>query len=83
MDARRPERRYDVSMSEPGRQLGLAPAIAIVTGESIALGIFLTPATMAKSLGSPLLLAMVWCGVAVMAFAWTLEHGGLVAHEAA
>jgi hypothetical protein len=39
------------------RQLGLAAAIAAVTGEAIALGIFLTPATMAKSLGSPLLLA--------------------------
>jgi APA family basic amino acid/polyamine antiporter len=29
------------------RQLGLAAAISAVTGESIALGIFLTPATMA------------------------------------
>jgi basic amino acid/polyamine antiporter, APA family len=37
------------------RQLGLAAAIAVVMGESIALGIFLTPAAMAKSLGSPLL----------------------------
>jgi APA family basic amino acid/polyamine antiporter len=48
------------------RQLGLAAAVAAVTGESIALGIFLTPATMAKSLGSPLLLAAVWCALAVM-----------------
>ena len=66
-------------MSEPGRQLGLAPAIAIVTGESIALGIFLTPATMAKSLGSPLLLAMVWCGVAVMALSGALCYSELAA----
>jgi basic amino acid/polyamine antiporter, APA family len=36
--------------------MGLASAVAVVTGESIALGIFLTPAAMAKSLGSPLLL---------------------------
>ena len=36
-------------------------AIAVVTGESIALGIFLTPAAMAKSLGSPLLLGwLAW-----------------------
>jgi basic amino acid/polyamine antiporter, APA family len=49
------------------RQLGLSAAIAIVTGESIALGIFLTPAAMAKSLGSPLLLGLVWLGVAFMA----------------
>ena len=48
------------------RQLGLAAATAAVTGQSIALGIFLTPATMAKSLGSPLLLGAVWCAMAVM-----------------
>ena len=48
------------------RQLGLAAAIAAVTGQSIALGIFLTPATMAKSLGSPLLLGAVWCAMAGM-----------------
>lgn len=48
------------------RRLGLAAAIAAVTGQSIALGIFLTPATMAKSLGSPLLLGSVWCAMAVM-----------------
>jgi APA family basic amino acid/polyamine antiporter len=49
------------------RELGLPAAIAAVTGEAIALGIFLTPATMAKSLGSPLLLAAVWCAMAAMA----------------
>src|SRR6187200_2572935 len=48
------------------RQLGLAAAVAAVTGQSIALGIFLTPATMAKSLGSPLLLGAVWCAMAGM-----------------
>lgn len=49
------------------RQFGLATAIAIVVGESIALGIFLTPASMAKSLGSPLLLGLVWMAMALMA----------------
>jgi basic amino acid/polyamine antiporter, APA family len=53
--------------NSPARQLGLSAAIAIVTGESIALGIFLTPAAMAKSLGSPLLLGLVWMGMALMA----------------
>ncbi len=57
---------------EQRRQIGLAAAIAVVTGESIALGIFLTPAAMAKSLGSPALLAAVWCGMAVMAFSGAL-----------
>jgi APA family basic amino acid/polyamine antiporter len=51
------------------RELGLGAAIAAVCGESIALGIFLTPAAMAKSLGSPLLLLSVWCAMALMACA--------------
>lgn len=62
---------------EQRRQIGLAAAIAIVTGESIALGIFLTPAAMAKSLGSPALLAAVWCGMAVMTFCGALCYSEL------
>ena len=59
------------------RQLGLLATIAVVTGESIALGIFLTPATMAKSLGSPLLLALVWMGIALMAMCGALCYSEL------
>jgi basic amino acid/polyamine antiporter, APA family len=59
------------------RQLGLAAAIAVVTGEAIALGIFLTPAAMAKSLGSPLLLALVWLGIALMAMCGALSYSAL------
>jgi APA family basic amino acid/polyamine antiporter len=59
------------------RQLGLPAAIAVVTGESIALGIFLTPAAMAKSLGSPLLLGLVWLGVALMAMCGALSYSAL------
>jgi APA family basic amino acid/polyamine antiporter len=59
------------------RQLGLAAAMAIVTGESVALGIFLTPASMAKSLGSPLLLLAVWIGMAVMAMCGALCYSEL------
>jgi len=59
------------------RQFGLTAAIAIVVGESIALGIFLTPATMAKSLGSPLLLGMVWLVMAVMAMCGALCYSEL------
>src|SRR5271156_174029 len=62
---------------EPKRQMGLAAAVAVVTGESIALGIFLTPAAMAKSLGSPALLAAVWCGMALMALAGALCYSEL------
>jgi APA family basic amino acid/polyamine antiporter len=68
-------------MSSPAslqhRQFGLAAAIAIVVGESIALGIFLTPATVAKSLGSPLLLGLVWLGMAVMAMCGALCYSEL------
>jgi APA family basic amino acid/polyamine antiporter len=59
------------------KQLGLAAAIAVVTGESIALGIFLTPAAMAKSLGSPLLLGAVWLGMALMAMCGALCYSEL------
>lgn len=59
------------------RQLGLAAAISAVTGESIALGIFLTPATMAKSLGSPLLLGLVWCAMGLMTVCGALCYSEL------
>jgi basic amino acid/polyamine antiporter, APA family len=59
------------------RQLGLPAAIAVVTGEAIALGIFLTPAAMAKSLGSPLLLGLVWLGIALMAMCGALAYSEL------
>lgn len=59
------------------RELGLGAAIAVVCGESIALGIFLTPAAMAKSLGSPLLLFAVWCAMAVMACAGAVCYAKL------
>jgi APA family basic amino acid/polyamine antiporter len=62
---------------EQNRQLGLAGTIAVVTGQSIALGIFLTPAAMAKSLGSPLLLAAVWCGMGLMAMCGALCYSEL------
>jgi basic amino acid/polyamine antiporter, APA family len=59
------------------RQLGLPAATAVVTGEAIALGIFLTPAAMAKSLGSPLLLGLVWLGVAFMTMCGALSYSEL------
>src|SRR5580700_2325570 len=62
---------------EQHRQLGLAATIAVVTGESIALGIFLTPAAMAKSLGAPLLLAAVWCGMGLITLCGALCYSEL------
>jgi APA family basic amino acid/polyamine antiporter len=57
---------------QAGRQMGVWAATAVVTGEAISLGIFLTPAGMAKSLGSPALLGAVWCGMAVITLAGAL-----------
>ncbi|NYF50972.1 APC family permease [Tunturiibacter gelidoferens] len=62
---------------EQRRQMGLAAALSVVTGESIALGIFLTPAAMARSLGSPLLLASVWCGMGLITLCGALCYSEL------
>jgi APA family basic amino acid/polyamine antiporter len=62
---------------EQHRHLGLAATTAVVTGESIALGIFLTPAAMAKSLGSPLLLAAVWCSMGLITLCGALCYSEL------
>ena len=64
-------------MLAPSRKLGLAAATSIVVGESVALGIFLTPASMAHDLGSPLLLAAVWCGMGLMTFCGALCYAAL------
>ena len=61
------------------RQIGLWTAAAVVVGEVVGVGIFLTPAAMAKSLGSPLLVLVVWLLSGVMALAGALCYGELAA----
>ena len=61
------------------RQLGLRTATALVVGEVIAVGIFLTPAGMAKSLGSPFWLLVVWLLMGAMALCGALCYGELAA----
>jgi APA family basic amino acid/polyamine antiporter len=65
--------------SELKRQLGLPTATALVVGEVIAVGIFLTPAGMAKSLGSPFWLLSVWLVMGLMALCGALCYGELAA----
>ena len=67
--------------SEPHlkRQLGLRTATALIVGEVIAVGIFLTPAGMAKSLGSPMWLLIVWLLMGGMALCGALCYGELAA----
>ncbi len=61
------------------RRLGLGAATAFVIGEVIGVGIFLTPGEMAKSLGSPFWLLVVWLFVGGCAFCGALCYGELAA----
>lgn len=61
------------------RQIGLLTATALIVGEVIAVGIFLTPAGMAKSLGSPAWLLVVWLLMGGMALCGALCYGELAA----
>jgi APA family basic amino acid/polyamine antiporter len=66
-----------VPKSDLRRELGLASATALVAGECIAVGIFLTPAGMAKALGSPMWLLLVWLAVGAMTTTGALCYGEL------
>jgi APA family basic amino acid/polyamine antiporter len=61
------------------RQLGVFAVTALVVGEVIAIGIFLTPAGMARSLGSPFWLLIVWLLMGLMALSGALCYGELAA----
>ena len=61
------------------RQLGVAAVTTLVIGEVIAIGIFLTPASMARSVGSPLWLLIVWLVMGAMALSGALCYGALAA----
>ena len=61
------------------RQIGIRTATAFVIGGVIGVGIFLTPAGMAKSLGSPLWLLVVWLTMGVTALCGALCYGELSA----
>jgi basic amino acid/polyamine antiporter, APA family len=63
--------------AELERRLGLASATAVVAGEVIAAGIFLTPAAMAKSVGSPFWLLVIWLVVTGMTLSGALCYGEL------
>ena len=65
--------------STPNRGLGFVSATAVVVGEVIGVGIFLTPAGMAKALGSPALVLTVWLATGASAIAGALCFGSLAA----
>ncbi len=70
-------RRNELRRDELRRELGIASATAVVAGECIAVGIFLTPAGMAKALGSPMWLLLVWLLVGAMTMSGALCFGEL------
>jgi len=61
------------------RQIGVRTAAALIVGEVIAVGIFLTPAGMAKDLASPFWLLVVWLAMGAMALCGALCYGELSA----
>jgi len=61
------------------RRLGLDSATALVIAEIIGVGIFLTPAGMARDLGSPFWVLMVWLAVGAAVLCGSLCYGELAA----
>ena len=59
--------------------LGLFSATAIVMGSMIGSGIFIVPAEMSRTLGSPALLIAAWLVTAVMTIIGALSYGELAA----
>lgn len=69
----------DVPAGELPRRLGLVSATALVVGEVVGVGIFLTPAEMAKALGSPFWLLIAWATMGLIAICGALCFGTLAA----
>jgi APA family basic amino acid/polyamine antiporter len=63
--------------NELKRQLGLPSTTAIIIGMVIGLGIFIYPAGMAKSLGSPMWLLIIWAVMGLMSLCGALCYGEL------
>ena len=61
------------------RQFGLWTAVALLIGQVIAVGIFLTPAGMAKAVGSPFWLLVIWVVLGALTLSGALCYGELAA----
>jgi basic amino acid/polyamine antiporter, APA family len=61
------------------RQFGIWTAVALIVGQVIGIGIFLTPAGMAKSVGSPFWLFLIWIVLGAMTLSGALCFGELAA----
>jgi APA family basic amino acid/polyamine antiporter len=63
----------------PSRPLRLPSAIALVVGQVIAVGIFLTPGTIIRTIASPLGVLLVWAVMGGMAICGAFCYGALAA----
>ena len=61
------------------RELTLRSAVALVVGQVIAVGIFLTPGSMIRTLASPLWILVVWSVIGGMAISGAACYGALAA----
>ena len=61
------------------RELTVRSATALVVGQVIAVGIFLTPGTIIRTLASPLWVLIVWAVIGGMALCGALCYGALAA----
>ena len=61
------------------RRISLPAAAALVVGGTVGVGIFLTPAGMARSLASPALVFLVWAFMGTAALCGALSFGELAA----
>ena len=62
----------------PARKLGAAPALALVAGSMLGIGIFITPAKVASGVGTPFEFTMMWLfgGIAALCGALALAELG-------
>lgn len=59
------------------RQFGFWTVAAIIIGQVIGIGIFLTPAGIAKSVGSPFWISVIWLVIGAMTLSGALCYGEL------
>lgn len=59
--------------------MGLRTAVALIVGEVIAVGIFLTPADMTRTVGSPFWLLVIWLSMGALAICGAFCYGELAA----
>jgi APA family basic amino acid/polyamine antiporter len=63
------------------RELSVGAAASLVVGQVIAVGIFLTPGTIIRTVASPLGVLLIWAAMGAMAICGALCYGALAARN--